>query len=187
MNPMNPMARLRRAYFDCRYGQLHVHQAIPPGGGFDEAAALLCIPGRAGTGRFFVPLLAQLGANRSIYAPDLPGCGESDPAGAEAGAEQFALACVDFLDSMRQREVDVLAYAEGVDTAIAIEKLRPRSLVRRLGCVAASPKALDSLRALKINFRELAPATAATPGASIATGDGQLNDVIEFFGGIGAV
>ena len=34
---MKSLARLRRAYFDSRYGQLHVHQAIPPGGGFDEA------------------------------------------------------------------------------------------------------------------------------------------------------
>jgi hypothetical protein len=28
--------RLRRAYHDCRYGQLHLHNAIPAGGGFDE-------------------------------------------------------------------------------------------------------------------------------------------------------
>jgi pimeloyl-ACP methyl ester carboxylesterase len=75
-------ARLRRAYFDCRYGQLHVHQAIPPGGGFDEAAPLLCIPGREGSARVFRALLGPLGADRSIYAPDLPGCGESDSAGA---------------------------------------------------------------------------------------------------------
>ncbi len=72
--------RLRRAYFDCRYGQLHMRYAIPGGGGFDEATTLLCIPGAPGTGRFFAPLLLPLGRDRSVYAPDLPGCGESDGA-----------------------------------------------------------------------------------------------------------
>ena len=75
--------RVRRAYFECRYGQLHVHYAIPAGGGFDEATTLLCIPGAAGQGRFFRPLLLPLGRDRSVYAPDLPGCGESDPSTAE--------------------------------------------------------------------------------------------------------
>ena len=46
-----PPARLRRSYFDCRFGQLHVHQAIPAGGGFDEAPALVCLPGSAETVR----------------------------------------------------------------------------------------------------------------------------------------
>src|SRR6185437_5388989 len=31
-----PAARARRGYFECRYGQLHVHHAMPPGGGFEE-------------------------------------------------------------------------------------------------------------------------------------------------------
>ena len=26
--------RVRRAYFECRYGQLHVHNVMPSGGGF---------------------------------------------------------------------------------------------------------------------------------------------------------
>ena len=52
--------RVRRAYFDYRYGQLHLHQAIPAGGGFDEATSLLCIPGSGGLGSFFRPLLLPL-------------------------------------------------------------------------------------------------------------------------------
>ncbi|MCB1623879.1 MAG: hypothetical protein KDI32_04785, partial [Pseudomonadales bacterium] len=35
--------RQGRAYFECRYGQLHVHNTMPPGGGFDEATPLLCL------------------------------------------------------------------------------------------------------------------------------------------------
>lgn len=179
---MSAIARLRRAYFDCRYGQLHVHQAIPPGGGFDEAAPLLCIPGRQGTGRFFESLLGPMGADRSIYAPDLPGCGESDSAGAAAGSEQYALALTDLLDSLRQRQVDILAHAEGVETAVAMEKLRPHALVRRLACIGASAQALETVRSLKIVFRELSPDGAPAEVPQIGPTRAQLSELIEFFG-----
>jgi pimeloyl-ACP methyl ester carboxylesterase len=175
-------ARLRRAYFDCRYGQLHVHQAIPPGGGFDEAAPLLCIPGKQGRGRFFQSLLGALGRDRSIYAPDLPGCGESDSAGAEAGPEQYALAFTDLLDSLRQRQIDVLAHADGADTAIAMEKLRPHALVRRMVLSAPSPKALEAVRGLKILFRELPLTATPEEMPPAAPGSNQVAELIEFFG-----
>jgi len=181
---MSSVARVRRAYFDCRYGQLHVHQAIPPGGGFDEAAPLLCIPGRLGSGRFFQSLLGPVGADRSIYAPDLPGCGESDgPAGA-AGADQYALACIDLLDSLRQRQVDILAHAEGIDTAAAIEGLRPRSLVRRLACSAATPQSLSVVRSLKMEFRELSLDVAAGDPPYANASGAQVSEIIEFFGSV---
>lgn len=179
---MRPVARLRRAYFDSRYGQLHVHQAIPPGGGFDEAVALLCIPGARGRGRFFEPLLGPLGADRSIYAPDLPGCGESDGAGAGAGAgaEQYALACTDLLDSLRQRQVDVIAHAEGADAAIALAKLRPGSLVRRVVFSAASPATLVAARQLGLEFRELALASGADEVIAPSAVETQLYEIIDF-------
>ena len=44
---------MRRGYFECRYGQLHVHNAIPPGGGFEEGTALLCLHQSAASGRVF--------------------------------------------------------------------------------------------------------------------------------------
>lgn len=179
---MSPAARLRRAYFDCRYGQLHVHQTIPPGGGFDEAAPLLCIPGRPGSARFFHSLLAAVGADRSIYAPDLPGCGESDSAGAEAGAEQYALALTDLLDSLRQRQIDLLTHAEGAETAIAMEKLRPHALIRRVVLSAASPKAVETVRALKIVFRELPLVGLSAEASSAAPDSSQFTELIEFLG-----
>ena len=43
--------RVRRGYFESRFGQLHVHNAIPPGGGFEEGTPLLCIHQTAGSGR----------------------------------------------------------------------------------------------------------------------------------------
>jgi pimeloyl-ACP methyl ester carboxylesterase len=133
--------RLRRAYFDCRYGQLHMRYAIPGGGGFDEATTLLCVPGAPGSGRFFAPLLAPLGRDRSVYAPDLPGCGESD--GTEGlSSTTIAEALSDFLDSMHVRHVDLLAHDSGVAVAAALLHLRP-TLVGR---VVLSPDT-DTVRA----------------------------------------
>ena len=179
---MSSAARLRRAYFDCRYGQLHVHQAIPPGGGFDEAAPLVCLPGKQGTGRIFYSVLAALGADRSIYAPDLPGFGESDNAGTEAGAEQYALAVFDLLDSLRQRRVDVLAHAEGAETAVAMERLRPQALIRRVALCGASAQSVEAARRLNIAFRELQPPPRAAEAVSGDPEMSQVAELVEFFG-----
>ena len=67
-----PAARARRGYFECRYGQLHVHHAMPPGGGFEEGTPLLCLHDLPGSGRVFTRLLPLAGEDRTVYAPDLP-------------------------------------------------------------------------------------------------------------------
>jgi pimeloyl-ACP methyl ester carboxylesterase len=133
--------RVRRAYFDCRYGQLHMHYAIPAGGGFDEATTLLCIAGSPGLGRFFRPLLLPLGRDRSVYAPDLPGCGESDPAPGERPPPDAAPALADFLDSMHLRQIDLLAHDTGVGVAIALAQQRSN----QIGRVVLSPNT-DAVR-----------------------------------------
>jgi pimeloyl-ACP methyl ester carboxylesterase len=178
---MGTPARLRRTYFDCRFGQLHVHQAIPPGGGFDEATALLCLPGARGLGNFFSVLLAPLGNDRSIYAPDLPGSGGSDPVRGVNDADQSACAMADLLDSLRQRRVDVLAQGTGLQVALALVAQRPE-LVRRIGWSAASPAALARAGESGLTMREFA--LAAADDASIAEDalGSQLNDLLEFFG-----
>jgi len=117
--------RLRRAYFESRHGQLHVHNAIPVGGGFDELTTLVCLHGSGTTGRSFVELSKRLGRTRSIYNPDLPGSGESDgPASMSAGA--YAEAIGDFLDSMRFRQVDLLGAGTGAAVAVELALLRPK-------------------------------------------------------------
>jgi pimeloyl-ACP methyl ester carboxylesterase len=133
---------VRRAYFDCRYGQLHVRCAIPTGGGFDEATTLVCIPGVPGSGRFFQPLLPPLGRDRSVYAPDLPGCGESDPVPGPMTGGEAAIAFGGFLDSMHLHSIDLLAHEEGVAVALALVQQRPG----QVGRVVFSPSS-DAVRA----------------------------------------
>ncbi len=140
--PAPAETRVRRAYFDCRYGQLHMRYAIPGGGGFDEATPLLCVPGSPGSGRFFDPLLLPLGRDRSVYAPDLPGSGESDPPPGTADVSDLAAALSDFLDSMHLRRIDLLAHEGGVAVAVALARLRPS----QVGRIVLSPPT-DAVRA----------------------------------------
>jgi pimeloyl-ACP methyl ester carboxylesterase len=111
--PASGPIRVRRGYFECRYGQLHVHNAMPPGGGFEEATPLLCLHDLPGSGRSFVPFLSLAGRDRSAYAPDLPGFGESDPPPAVAPLADYVAAVGDFLDTMRLRRVDLIGVRTG--------------------------------------------------------------------------
>jgi pimeloyl-ACP methyl ester carboxylesterase len=173
--------RVRRVYSDCRYGQLHMHYAIPAGGGFDEATTLLCIPGTPGLGRFFRPLLLPLGRDRSVYAPDLPGSGESDPPPAQAGSADMAAALGDFLDLMHLRQVDLLAHDSGVQIALALAQQRPT----QVGRIVLSPST-EAVRAEARSLRhpalviDLRPADAS--GGNAAGPEHEAAQLREFLG-----
>ena len=125
---------LRKMYVDCRFGQLHMHTAFPSSGGFDELTPLVCLPPQSQTGRLYRPLLRDLGRDRSVYAPDLPGAGESDAPDHSPTVADFAGACCDLLDSLRLKHVDVVAYQTGSLAAIEFALARPQQ-VRRLALV----------------------------------------------------
>ncbi len=133
--------RIRRGYFESRFGQLHVHHAIPGGGGFEEGTPLLALHPATHSGRLFTALLTTLGRDRSAFAPDLPGFGESDaPDGLSIGEQAAALG--DFLDAMRLRHVDLLGC--GLGARVALELAATRPAVRRL-VIAVLPTGETSL------------------------------------------
>jgi pimeloyl-ACP methyl ester carboxylesterase len=151
---------VRRGYFECRYGQLHVHNAMPRGGGFEERTTLLCLHETPLTGRMFDGVQRILGRDRSVYAPDLPGYGESDAPAVQPMIEDYAAALGDFLDSMRLRQIDVLGCQTGALIAAELAIARPAQ-VRRV-VWAAVPALNDAERA---EF-------ARSPWPSPATEDG---------------
>jgi pimeloyl-ACP methyl ester carboxylesterase len=125
---------LRKMYVDCRFGQLHMHTAFPSSGGFDELTPLVCLAPQSQTGRLYRPLLRDLGRDRSVYAPDLPGAGESDAPDHPPTVADFAGACCDLLDSLRLKHVDVIAYQAGSLAAIEFALARPQQ-VRRVALI----------------------------------------------------
>jgi len=121
---------VRRMYVDCRYGQMHVHTAFPSSGGFDELTPLVCLHPAGLTGHAFDGFLEAMGRDRSVYAPDAPGCGESDTPEAAPTIAEYAEACGDFLDSLRLRQVDVLGYQVGSLVAAELAIARPGQVRR---------------------------------------------------------
>src|ERR1700716_2936262 len=122
--------RTRRAYFDCKFGQLHVRTAFPTTGGFDEEVTLFCLHPEDGSSRTFSRFLPELADVRSVYAPDLPGCGESDssPTGSIADA---ASAISDLANDLRLRQIDLLGVQYGAEVSLELAASRPE-LARRL-------------------------------------------------------
>jgi pimeloyl-ACP methyl ester carboxylesterase len=132
---------LRKMYVDCRFGQMHVHTAFPSNGGFDERVPLVCVHSSPSTGRAFRTIGAELGQDRSVYAPDLPGYGESEAPESAPSIAEYAAAVGDLLDTLRLREVDLLAHQSGSFVAAELAVSRPMQ-VRRV--ILASVPMLDA-------------------------------------------
>jgi pimeloyl-ACP methyl ester carboxylesterase len=137
--------RTRRAYFDCKFGQLHVRTAFPTTGGFDEQVTLVCLHSREGSSRSFARFLPEIAADRSVYAPDLPGFGESDAAPGQTHGEA-ARAVVDLATDLRLRKIDLLGVRFGAAVALDLAYARPE-LVRRL--VLAGPLPMDRIPSIE--------------------------------------
>jgi pimeloyl-ACP methyl ester carboxylesterase len=163
--PQPAVVHVRRSYTESRFGQIHLWTAYPSGGGFDERVPVVCLHHAGGSGRLFASMLREVGHDRSIYAPDLPGHGSSDPAGSKSSVTELAAAIGDFLDSLRLRAVDLFGYQLGALIAAELAITRPQQVRRVMlwGAPCHSPQERAGLLQ-----------TATTPGTRE---DG--NDVVE--------
>jgi pimeloyl-ACP methyl ester carboxylesterase len=164
--------RTRRAYFDCRFGQLHVRTAFPTTGGFDEQVTLFCLHADQSSSRAFARFLPEIADVRSVYAPDLPGLGESDPSPTSSLAEAAA-ALSDLADDLRLRQIDLLGIRSGASVALDLAAARP-ALVRRL--VLAGMSAADRFPAIQqpalvMRTRLETPADIAKLKAALPNGE----------------
>jgi pimeloyl-ACP methyl ester carboxylesterase len=124
------VVRTRRAYFDSKFGQLHVRTAFPTTGGFDEQVTLFCLHPIDASSRTFSRFLPELADVRSVYAPDLPGYGESDSSPTRSIADA-ATAISDLANELRLCQIDLLGVQYGAEVALELAAARPQ-LVRRL-------------------------------------------------------
>jgi len=144
---------------------LHVHNAIPPGGGFEEGTPLLCLHKSPLSGRLFERFLALAGRDRSVYAPDIPGFGESDAPTSRPTMVEYAAAIGDFLDTMRFRQIDVLGYHTGSLVATELAIVRPRQ-VRRVVLVCVPVLTESEREVVKRGYPLTQP---AADGSHLAT------------------
>jgi pimeloyl-ACP methyl ester carboxylesterase len=171
--------RTRRAYFDCRFGQLHVRTAFPTTGGFDEQVTLICLHPEQHSSRIFARFLPQIADVRSVYAPDLPGCGESDPSPASSVADA-AGAIADLATDLRLRQIDLLSMHSAGAIALELAAAKPE-LVRRLVLVGV-PTADRLSQALQPSFVVRTPHDTAASLAKVkaALPRGRFVDMLDY-------
>lgn len=145
--PQPAAVHVRRSYAESRFGQIHLWTAYPSGGGFDERLPVVCLHHAGGSGRLFAAMVRELGHDRSVYAPDLPGHGSSDPAAAKTSVADLAAAIGDFVDSLRLRAVDVFGYQLGALVTAELAIARPQQIRRVMlwGAPCYSPQERASL------------------------------------------
>jgi pimeloyl-ACP methyl ester carboxylesterase len=171
--------RTRRAYFDFKFGQLHVRTAFPTTGGFDEQVTLFCLHPEQQSSRMFAGLLSEIADVRSVYAPDLPGCGESDPA-PQSSVSAAAEAVSDLANELRLRQIDLLGHQFGAGVALQLAAARPE-LVRRLILVdVPASDALPRVAQRALVMRSGREAAHMLPKASGAIPNGKFVDLPEY-------
>ncbi len=171
--------RTRRAYFDCRFGQLHVRTAFPTTGGFDEQVTLFCLHADQSSSRAFARFLPEIADVRSVYAPDLPGQGESDPSPA-SGVPESAGAVSDLADDLRLRQIDLLGFHTGALVALHLAAARAE-LVRRLvlvGVPCAEP--LPTIRQPALVMRARLDAPNSSHSLKTALPNGKFLDIADY-------
>jgi pimeloyl-ACP methyl ester carboxylesterase len=170
--------RTRRAYFDFQHGQLHVRTAFPTTGGFDEQVTLFCLHGGQNSSRSFIKFLPLIADVRSVYAADLPGCGESDPS-PNGTVSEAASAMFDLARDLRLRQIDLLGVNTGAAVALELAAAQPE-LVRRVVLVGI-PVAdrLPTVKQQALIMRTRLDGLEGLPRAKAAVPNGKFVEVLE--------
>ena len=121
---------VRRGYFESRYGQIHVYNTMPHGGGFEEGTTLVCLHEVPMSGRTFITSSGCSGASARCMPLICRAMVNRIPLPGRPSIEEYAAVIGDFLDTMRLRQIDLLGCQVGALVAAEIAITRPQ-LVRR--------------------------------------------------------
>lgn len=128
--PLQPGV-MRRAYTDCRFGQLHYVRAAPPApAGFPTLVLLHQNPS---SWLEYVYLVEALATDREVVVFDTPGNGMSDGPAGPMSMQDYAAAFADGLDALRlgrDRPVDVFGFHTGTFLAAELALHRPERVGR---------------------------------------------------------
>ena len=141
--------RVRRAYADGAFGQIHYRIARPDKDGGRTPVA--CLHMSPKSGRSFTRVLEALSADRIAMAPDYPGYGASDPAPPEphVAIADYARAVWTAADAAGLQAVDLVGIHTGSLVAVECARQQP-GRARRLALISApiaTPSELADFRA----------------------------------------
>jgi len=123
---------VRRAYANGPYGQIHYRRSGPDG----VRSPLLLLHPCPGSGYLFDALLAEMGRDRTVIAPDLPGFGMSDAPGAAPGMQGYADAMLELDTALGLSIFDVMGYHAGGVVGVEMARQQPNA-VRKLIMIGA--------------------------------------------------
>src|SRR5687767_11966381 len=116
-----PRVSMKRGYASLGAGQVHYVEA-------GEGAPLLLLHSAPRSSRAYRLLLPRLAPHFRAVAPDLPGCGESDPLDGEVTIERMGDAMVEFLDALGIASAHVFGQHAGNKVAAAMAANHPQRL-----------------------------------------------------------
>lgn len=137
----------------------------------DGRPAVLLLHGIAGDAGTWARLLPLLGEWAQVVAPDLPGHGESEPAGGDCSIAAYAASVRDLLRALELAPVTVVGHSLGGGVALQLAYLFPQS-VQRLVLIASGglgPEVSLFLRAATLPGAELVLPLISSPPV-LATG-----------------
>jgi pimeloyl-ACP methyl ester carboxylesterase len=125
---------IKGAYANAGHGQVHCLRAEP--GNSPHHTPLVCLHPMPYAGEYFRTFMVEMGTDRVVLAPDLPGYGLSTPPPEPDSIEGHAKAMIEWLEAIgfggrSGGRIDLLGYHTGNFLAVEIALLRP-DIVRRL-------------------------------------------------------
>lgn len=118
----------KRRFANGPYGPLHFRIAEPAQA---THPPLMCLHSSPNSGRIYDQVLAQLGSDRIVVAPDTPGFGDSEAPPEPVEIEDYARTATWLAGELGFTQMDLMGYHTGSETCIEVARQRPE-LVRRI-------------------------------------------------------
>ena len=120
--------RVRKDYVEGVFGAVHVRCSDPAA---HDKTPVLCFHASPLSGLIYEDLIARLGSDRLVVAPDTPGYGMSDAPETPPDIPTYAKAFSHLIDVLKFKHVDLVGYATGSVIASELARRRPQA-IRRL-------------------------------------------------------
>lgn len=146
------MVHPKRQFIDGKFGQIHLRICAPER---QVRRPLVCLHMFPQSGRNFESLLAELGTDRIVIAPDFPGYGESSPPSSPIDASEYAASVWEAVDALsltgKFGAVDFFGIHAGAKLAVEAVCQRPQD-VNRIVLSSAAVLLPDEIAKMKRSF-----------------------------------